>query len=91
MRSGSPRKPTAKKGILISKEAMMRWVESWGATTNCRSPSRKSLPADGEEADFRAFPVLRTPFSFVNRVANDRIEIVRVRDGRAGEPPTEPQ
>jgi plasmid stabilization system protein ParE len=31
----------------------------------------------------RTLVVLRTPFSFEYRIANDRIEILRVRDGRA--------
>lgn len=31
----------------------------------------------------RTFVVLRTPFSFEYRIANGRIEILRVRDGRA--------
>jgi plasmid stabilization system protein ParE len=37
------------------------------------------------DADYRVFPVLRTPFSFVYRIANGRIEVLRVRDGRADE------
>ena len=38
-----------------------------------------------EGGDHRTFPVLRTPFSFLYRIANGRIEILRVRDGRADE------
>ena len=38
-----------------------------------------------EDEGYRALPVVRTPFSFVYRIANGRIEVVRVRDGRAGD------
>jgi plasmid stabilization system protein ParE len=38
-----------------------------------------------EDKALRAYPVLRTPFSFIYRIANGRIEILRVRDGRADE------
>ena len=37
----------------------------------------------GDDADVREFPVARTPFSFLYRVNNDRIEILRVFDQRA--------
>ena len=36
-----------------------------------------------EEVGNRTFVVSRTPFSFEYRIANGRIEILRVRDGRA--------
>jgi plasmid stabilization system protein ParE len=35
------------------------------------------------EPDQRRYRVLRTPFSIVYRIADDRIEILRIRDGRA--------
>jgi plasmid stabilization system protein ParE len=35
-------------------------------------------------ADTREFPVLRTPFVLLYRVRADRVEILRVLDGRAG-------
>lgn len=34
-------------------------------------------------AGVRAFPVPRTPFSFVYRVIDDNVEVIRVLDGRS--------
>ena len=36
-----------------------------------------------EEPEIRALPISRTPFSFIYRIARDRIEVIHVRDGRA--------
>ena len=33
-------------------------------------------------AGIREFPIPRTPFSFIYRVVDDRIEVLRVRDQR---------
>jgi plasmid stabilization system protein ParE len=35
-----------------------------------------------EDTDARAFPIARTPFSLFYRVKGDRIEILRIWDGR---------
>ena len=37
----------------------------------------------GDDADIREFPVARTPFSFLYRVHDGRIEILRVFDQRS--------
>lgn len=37
----------------------------------------------GDDADIREFPVARTPFSFLYRVHDGRIEVLRVFDQRS--------
>lgn len=47
----------------------------------------KANPHIGEAVDgfegVYEFPVLRTPFSFIYRIVGDRIEILRIVDGRS--------
>jgi plasmid stabilization system protein ParE len=39
-----------------------------------------------EGSEFRSHPIARTPFRIVYRIADDTIEIARIRDQRAGFP-----
>lgn len=85
--------------FLASTKADLRWFKRYYVSVFPQGRSKadkqflalqkalKANPFIGHPSDItegtREFPVLQTPFSFIYRVREDRIEILRVIDNRA--------
>ncbi len=86
--------------FLASSKADFRWFkhyymsvfpEGWAKADNQFLSLIRTLKANphiGQPSDIvegtRVFPILKTPFSLVYRVKEDRIEVLRLIDNRSG-------
>jgi len=69
-------------GDVFTDGAAAARVQFQRALANLRDNPHIGHPSD--EPGNREFPITRTPFLIAYRVANGRIEILRIRDGRSG-------
>ena len=69
--------------VSVSPEGKSKAVKQFLAILNLLKSNPRMGEYSTEHENVREYPVLQTPFTFVYRIREDRIEILRVADNRS--------